>query len=88
MDFDGSAENIFDHNIFSAQAPSRTDRGRTTTTTGRTMGRTDGQRTTATTGHDGMGVQRTDDDDVTDDGTDGQMTTTATTGRTRRNVRT
>ena len=34
------------------------------------MGRTDGQRTT--TGHDGTHAQRTDDDDGTDDGTDGQ----------------
>ena len=41
------------------------------------------QRTaTATTGHNGMDGQRTDDYDGTDDGTDGQRTTTSTTGRT------
>ena len=55
-DSDGSPEKSGDH-IFSALAPTWTDRERTTTTTGRTKGRTDGQRT---------------DDDWTDDGTDGR----------------
>ena len=44
-----------------------TDRGWTTTTTGRTTGQTDGQRTTtATTGHEGTDGQRRDDDDDND----------------------
>ena len=54
----GRQKNLFNHKTFSAQAPARTDKGRTTTI-GRATALTDGQRTDDDDGTDG----RTDDDD-------------------------
>ena len=50
----------------------RTEDGRRGRRDGRRDGRTDRGRRRQTTGHDGMDGHRTDDDDGTDDGTDGR----------------